>query len=203
MPRPPYIRVGAEGAISPRGSIFASSTLREQQSDKRSKVSLPANASSSTQAPTGQPCSTGVGNNPLTIPEHSQRAVSRMPKARRSRLSLTRCAGCATLPNHKPRRQRFVVHPNSARSTLFAGVGNNPLTITKPSQRAMSRMPKARRSRLSLTRCAGWATLPRTSTTFHLLPLPAQIFPPALYYIADLLYSILTRKTNDKPIYAG
>ncbi|MFR2460069.1 MAG: hypothetical protein ACLTAO_12990, partial [Christensenellales bacterium] len=40
----------------------------------------------------------------------------------------------------------------------------------------------------------------------HNLPLtppPAQIFPPALYYIADLLYSILTRKTNDKPIYAG
>ena len=98
MPRPPYIRVGAEVAISPRGSVFASSTLREQQSDKRSKVSLPANASPPTQTPTGQPCSTGVGNNPLTIPEHSQRAVSRMPKARRSRLSLTRCAGCAILP---------------------------------------------------------------------------------------------------------
>ena len=44
------------------------------------------------------PCSTGVGNNPLTIPEHSRRAVSRMPKARRSRLSLTRCAGWATFP---------------------------------------------------------------------------------------------------------
>ena len=44
------------------------------------------------------PCSTGVDNNPLTIPEHSQRTVSRMPKARRSRLSLTRCAGCAILP---------------------------------------------------------------------------------------------------------
>ena len=98
MPRPPYIRVGAEVAISPRGSVFASSTLREQQSDKRSKVSLPANASPPTQTPTGQPCSTGVGNNPLTIPEHSQRAVSRMPKARRSRLSLTRCAGWATFP---------------------------------------------------------------------------------------------------------
>ena len=100
MPRPPYIRVGAEGAISPRGSIFASSTLREHQNDKRSKVSLPSNAPPPTQAPTGQPCSTGVGNNPLTIPEHSQRAVSRMPKARRSRLSLTRCAGCATLPRY-------------------------------------------------------------------------------------------------------
>ena len=98
MPRPPYIRVGAGEAISPRGSIFASSTLREPQNDKRSKVSLPANASSSTQAPQGQPCLTGVGNNPLTIPEHSQRTVSRMPKARRSRLSLTRCAGCATFP---------------------------------------------------------------------------------------------------------
>ena len=95
-PRPPYIKVGAEGAISPRGSMFASSTLREQQSNMRSKVSLLANASSSTQTPQGQPCSTEVGNNPLTIPEHSRRAVSRMPKARRSRLSLTRCAGWAT-----------------------------------------------------------------------------------------------------------
>ena len=73
------------------------------------------------------PCSTGVGNNPLTIPEHSRRAVSRMPKARRSRLSLTRCAGCATLPNHKPRRQRFVVHPSSARSTLFDRGWQQPL----------------------------------------------------------------------------
>ena len=107
MPRPPYIRVGAEAIISPRGSIFASSTLREQQSDMRSKVSLPSNAPPPTQAPTGQPCSTGVGNNPLTIPEHSQRAVSRMPKARRSRLSLTRCAGCATLPKAAPRRPHF------------------------------------------------------------------------------------------------
>ena len=59
-------------------------------------TSRAANASSSTQTPQGQPCSTGVGNNTLTIPEHSQHAVSRMPKARRSRLSLTRCAGCAT-----------------------------------------------------------------------------------------------------------
>ena len=98
MPRPPYIRVGAEAIISPRGSAFASSTLREQQSDMRSKVSLPANASPPTQAPTGQPCLTGVGNNPLTIKKPSQRAVSRMPKARRSRLSLTRCAGWATFP---------------------------------------------------------------------------------------------------------
>ncbi len=73
------------------------------------------------------PCSTGVGNNPLTIPEHSQRAVSRMPKARRSRLSLTRCAGCATLPNHKPRRQRLAAHPNSARSTLFDRGWQQPL----------------------------------------------------------------------------
>ena len=107
MPRPPYIRVGAEAIISPRGSAFASSTLREQQSDMRGKVSLPANASPPTQAPTGQPCLTGVGNNPLTIPEHSRRAVSRMPKARRSRLSLTRCAGCATLPKAAPRRPHF------------------------------------------------------------------------------------------------
>ena len=127
MPRPPYIRVGAEAIISPRGSVFASSTLREQQSDMRSKVSLPSNAPPPTQAPTGQPCSTGVGNNPLTIPEHSQRAVSRMPKARRSRLSLTRCAGCATFPNHKLRRQRFVVHPNSAMSTLFDRGWQQPL----------------------------------------------------------------------------
>ena len=37
MPRPPYIKVGAEDAISPRGSVFASSTLREQHGDKRTK----------------------------------------------------------------------------------------------------------------------------------------------------------------------
>ena len=88
---------------------------------------MTANVSPPTQTPQGQPCSTGVGNNPLTIPEHSQRAVSRMPKARRSRLSLTRCAGCATLPNHKPRRQRFVVNPSSARSTLFDRGWQQPL----------------------------------------------------------------------------
>ena len=98
MPRPPYIRVGAEVAISPRGSAFASSTLRERQSDMRGKVSLPANASPPTQAPTGQPCSTGVGNNPLTITKPSQRAVSRMPQARRSRSSLMDRDACATVP---------------------------------------------------------------------------------------------------------
>ena len=86
----------------------------------------------------------------------------------------------------------------------LTGVGNNPLIVIKHHQCAVSRMPQARRSRLSLTRCAGWATLPRTSTTSRFPPPPpAQIFLPALYYIADLLYSILTRKTNDKPIYAG
>ena len=59
------------------------------------------NAPPPTQPPQGQPCLTGVGNNPLTVTEHGQRAASRMPKARRSRLSLTRRAGCATLPDHK------------------------------------------------------------------------------------------------------
>ena len=54
-------------------------------------------ASPPTQTPQGQPCLTGVGNNPLTITKPSRRAVSRVPKARRSRLSLTRCAGGATL----------------------------------------------------------------------------------------------------------
>ena len=92
MPRPPYIRVGAEAIISPRGSVFASSTLREQQGDMRSKVSP------SLKLRKVNPCLTGVGNNPLTITKPSRRAVSRMPKARRSRLSLTRCAGWATLP---------------------------------------------------------------------------------------------------------
>ena len=96
MPRPPYIRVGAEGAISPQCSIFASSTLREPQNDKRSKVSLPANASSSTQTPQGQPCSTGVGNNPLTITKLSQRAVSRTSGFAVPAASLTRRAGWAT-----------------------------------------------------------------------------------------------------------
>ena len=59
------------------------------------------NAPPPTQTPQGQPCLTGVGNNPLTVTKHGQRAASRMPKARRSRLSLTRRAGCATLPDHK------------------------------------------------------------------------------------------------------
>ena len=82
----------------PHASVQASHTLREQRSNKRDKVPLPSNASPPAQTPQGQPCLTGVGNNPLTIPKPSQRAVSRMPKARRSRLSLTRCAGWATLP---------------------------------------------------------------------------------------------------------
>ena len=60
------------------------------------KAPLPSNAAPSTQTPQGQPCSTGVGNNPLTITKPSRCAVSRMPKARRSRLSLTRRAGWAT-----------------------------------------------------------------------------------------------------------
>ena len=57
----------------------------------------------------------------------------------------------------------------------LTGVGNNPLTITKPSQRAVSRMPKARRSRLSLTRGAGWATFPLCppSLTCEKSPLPS------------------------------
>ena len=114
MPRPPEIKVGAEGAISSRGSVFAFSTLREQQNNNRSKAPLPSNDSPPTQTPQGQPCSTGVGNNPLTIPEHSQRAVSRMPKARRSRLSLTRCAGWATF-----------LHCLSASSTLREQQYNN------------------------------------------------------------------------------
>ena len=98
MPRPPEIKVGAEDTISHQGSVQASHTLREQRSNKRDKVLLPSNASPPAQTPQGQPCLTGVGNNPLTIPKHSRRAVSRMPKARRSRSSLIRCAGCATLP---------------------------------------------------------------------------------------------------------
>ena len=104
MPRPPYIKVGAEDAISPRGSAFASSTLREQQGNSRGKTPLLANAPLTadapplTQTPQGQPCLTGVGNTPLTIKKPSQRTVSRMPKARRSRLSLTRRAGWATFP---------------------------------------------------------------------------------------------------------
>ena len=96
MPRPPYIKVGAEGAIRHQGSVQASLTLRKQQKNNRGKVPLPTDAPPPTQTPQGQPCLTGVGNNPLTIRQPSQRAVSRMPKARRSRLSLTRCAGWAT-----------------------------------------------------------------------------------------------------------
>ena len=81
-----------------RASVFAFSTLRELQNNYRSTAPLPSNASPPAHAPQGQPCSTGVGNNPLTITKHSQRAVSRMPKARRSRLSLTQCAGGAAFP---------------------------------------------------------------------------------------------------------
>ena len=66
------------------------------KNNNRSKAPLPSNASPPAQTPQGQPCLTGVGNNPLTIPKHSRRTVSRMPNARRSRLSLTRRAGCAT-----------------------------------------------------------------------------------------------------------
>ena len=68
MPRPPYIRVGTEAIICPRGSIFASSTLREQQSDMRSKVSLPSNAPPPTQAPTGQPLFDRGWQQPLDHP---------------------------------------------------------------------------------------------------------------------------------------
>ena len=92
--------MGAEWAIRQQGSVQASLTLRKQRKNNRGKVPLPTDAPPPTQTPTGQPCSTGVGNNPLTIKKPSQRAVSRMPKARRSRLSLTRCAGCATLPRY-------------------------------------------------------------------------------------------------------
>ena len=84
-----------EVIISPRGSVFASSTLREQYNNNRGKTPLTANVSPPTQTPQGQPCLTGVGNNPLIVIKPSQRAVSRMPKARRSRLSLTRCVGWA------------------------------------------------------------------------------------------------------------
>ena len=59
----------------------------------------------------------------------------------------------------------------------LTGVGNNPLTITKPSRRAVSRMPKARRSRLSLTRRVGWATLP--------------LCPPSLTYAKILCLALM------------
>ena len=76
----------------------------------RSKTPLPSNALPPAQTPQGQPCLTGVGNNPLTIPKPSQRAVSRMPKARRSRLSLTRCAGWATPQHTYPTQRRTTLH---------------------------------------------------------------------------------------------
>ena len=98
MPRPPYIKVGAEAIISPRGSVFASYTLREQQYNKHAKLGCHPMLRRQPKLRKVNPCLTGVGNNPLTITKPSRRAVSRMPKARRSRLSLTRCAGWATLP---------------------------------------------------------------------------------------------------------
>ena len=154
------------------------------------KSPLLANASPPAQTPQGQPCLTGVGNNPLTITKPSQRAVSRMPKARRSRLSLTRCAGWATLPLCLSATSTLRKQQNDNRSKIplpakasppaqtpqgqpcSTGVGNNPLTIPEHSQRAVSRMPKARRSRLSLTRCAGCAILPLYIFT---LPITKQL----------------------------
>ena len=81
--------------------------LYEHLTRSESSKTISAQSFAVSQTPTGQPCSTGVGNNPLTIKQPSRRAVSRMPKARRSRLSLTRGAGWATfslqiLPTKKP-----------------------------------------------------------------------------------------------------
>ena len=47
--------MGAEGAISSRSSIFASSTLREQQNNSRGKIPLTVSAPPPTQTPQGQP----------------------------------------------------------------------------------------------------------------------------------------------------
>ena len=127
--------MGAEVIISPRGSVFASSTLREQYNNNRGKAQLTANVSPPTQTPQGQPCLTGVGNNPLTITKPSQRAVSRMPKARRSRLSLTRCAGWATHYNY-PLTPRCI-HPNV--SYKMAAQTSYPSKII--AQSAFRRMP--------------------------------------------------------------
>ena len=82
-----------------RASVQASLTPGEQQNNNCGDVPFPANASPAsppTQPSQCQPCLTGAGDNPLTITKHSQHTVSRMPKARHSRLSLTRRAGCAT-----------------------------------------------------------------------------------------------------------
>ena len=88
-------KASAAQALIFRAAAIRRSNVQVQHIIKR------MNAPPPTQTPQGQPCLTGVGNNPLTVTKHSQRAASRMPKARRSRLSLTRRAGCATLPDHK------------------------------------------------------------------------------------------------------
>ena len=68
MPRPPYIKVGAEDAISHRGSVFASSTLREQQNNNRSTAPLHSNAAPPAQTPQGQPLFDRGWQQPLDHP---------------------------------------------------------------------------------------------------------------------------------------
>ena len=60
--------MGAEGAISHRGSIFASSTLREQQNNSRGKIPLTVSALPPTQTPQGQPLLDRGWQQPLDHP---------------------------------------------------------------------------------------------------------------------------------------
>ena len=99
-----------------RKMLSALKLLYKHLSRSESRKAISTQSSAVSQTSTGQPCLTGVGNNPLTITKPSQRAVSRMPKARRSRLSLIRRAGWATfLPHLSPCRP-----PNSSLHLLPA-----------------------------------------------------------------------------------
>ena len=49
--------------------------LYKQVSRSESSITISTQSSAVSQAPTGQPCATGVGNNPLTIKQPRQRAV--------------------------------------------------------------------------------------------------------------------------------
>ena len=82
--------------------------IPRSESSKRyaRKSPLLANASPPAQTPQGQPCLTGVGNNPLTIPKHSRYYTSnsyctQTPKAAPERTGYSLSSGVVSV--HKSR----------------------------------------------------------------------------------------------------
>ena len=86
--------------------------LYKHVSRSESSITISTQSSAVSQAPTGQLCLTGVGNNPLTIKQPRQRAVSRMPQARRK-------PGQKHLRNHSNWPHECATHLGSK---LFIGV---------------------------------------------------------------------------------